>query len=149
MTATNHVLTGALIAAIVRNPVIALPAALLSHFVLDALPHFGMTSHTTKKFIKVLIVDIVLASSFLFYLILHRPDLWQLLVVCSILAASPDLMWFPRFVQELKTGKTSHMPFDPITRFHRDIQWFQRPIGLIVEMAWFSSGLILLSPFIR
>jgi hypothetical protein len=40
MTLTNHLLTGAAIAKLLPSPV-AIPIAFASHFVLDALPHFG------------------------------------------------------------------------------------------------------------
>jgi hypothetical protein len=29
------------------------------------------------------------------------------------------------------------------------IQWFQRPIGAVVEITWFVGAIILLSPFLR
>ena len=40
MTATNHALTGAIIGFTVVAP-LAFLVAILSHFVLDAIPHFG------------------------------------------------------------------------------------------------------------
>ena len=42
MTATNHALTGATIATLVRQPYLAIPLAFLSHFFCDALPHFDI-----------------------------------------------------------------------------------------------------------
>ncbi len=39
MLATPHILAGAAVGKAVRNPWIALPVALLSHFALDAMPH--------------------------------------------------------------------------------------------------------------
>ncbi len=41
MTGFNHAVTGALIAGAVGNPFLAIPLAFASHFVLDAIPHFG------------------------------------------------------------------------------------------------------------
>jgi hypothetical protein len=38
MTATNQVLTGAVLGMVLANPWVALPAAFLSHFVLDSVP---------------------------------------------------------------------------------------------------------------
>ena len=38
---TNHVLSGALIGALARRPAAAFAAGMASHFVLDALPHWG------------------------------------------------------------------------------------------------------------
>ena len=41
MLVTNHVLSGAVIGAAVRNPWIAFPLGFASHLVLDAVPHWG------------------------------------------------------------------------------------------------------------
>jgi hypothetical protein len=62
MTATNHVITGAILVAAIKNPVVALPLALASHFVLDYLPHFGdktgLTKRTTNRFKVMIGIDI-------------------------------------------------------------------------------------------
>jgi len=147
VTASNHVVTGALIAANIRNPAMALPLALVSHFVLDALPHFGKVSHTTKKYMVILCSDMVVASSFLGYLLLTRPNYWLLMMACGIIAAAPDLMWFPRFWKEIH-GKVSHKPVDKITQFHSKIQWGERPWGIIIELLWFFGIVFLLSSHI-
>jgi hypothetical protein len=41
MLITNHVLSGAVIGAVTRRPVPAFVAGVASHFVLDAIPHWG------------------------------------------------------------------------------------------------------------
>jgi len=43
MTLTNHLLAGAALAKLLPLP-LAIPLAFLSHFVLDALPHFGFVN---------------------------------------------------------------------------------------------------------
>src|SRR6476469_9807431 len=102
MTATNHVLTGALIGLTVHsNPVLAIILALISHFVLDALPHYGDENHIRKKFIVVLSYDLLLASMILISLVVMRPMYWQLTIACAIAAACPDLMWFPMWIREI------------------------------------------------
>lgn len=41
MTITNHLLAGSLIGLAIKEPLLAAVLALASHFVMDALPHFG------------------------------------------------------------------------------------------------------------
>jgi hypothetical protein len=41
MLVTNHVLSGAVIGAVVRRPISAFVLGVASHFVLDAVPHWG------------------------------------------------------------------------------------------------------------
>lgn len=145
MTASDHVVTGALIAATVHNPAAALPLALASHFVLDALPHIGKISHKSKEFLVILWTDIVVASSFLGYLLIARPNYWLLMMGCGIIGAAPDLMWFPRFWKEIHGKDMSHKPIDKITQFHSKIQWCERPWGIGVELLWFASFIFALS----
>jgi hypothetical protein len=53
---TNHVLSGALIGALARRPATAFTAGLASHFVLDALPHWGKWG-SDRRFLLVAMPD--------------------------------------------------------------------------------------------
>ena len=53
---TNHVLSGALIGALVRRPAPAFAAGVASHFALDALPHWGKWG-SIRRFLQVAVPD--------------------------------------------------------------------------------------------
>ena len=53
---TNHVLSGALIGALTRRPLPAFAAAVASHFVLDAVPHWGEWG-STRRFLQAAVPD--------------------------------------------------------------------------------------------
>lgn len=147
MTATNHALTGALIGLVVGNPLIALPAALLSHFVCDVIPHYGpdmddATWLKSKQFKRFLSIDATLCVLLVAYLGVQRPAHWLLAAICAFLATSPDLLWLGKFLR-LNKGNNQGSP-NWFLRFARDIQWFQRPLGAVVEAAWFIAGIVLL-----
>ncbi len=55
MFITNHVLSGAVTGAVVRRPVPAFLAGVASHFVLDALPHWGTAER--ERFLRVAVAD--------------------------------------------------------------------------------------------
>jgi hypothetical protein len=133
--AINHTVTGAVIGAAIGNPVLALTAALLSHLVLDIIPHSGDKKmlHTGKRFKIELLIDAALSAGFLLALALLQPPQWQLLIACGILGAAPDLWWFPYWLAELKGKKVK---FDPIGRFLAWIQWSEKPWGYYVEAVW-------------
>ncbi len=142
MTATNHVVTGVLVASVLHNPVIALPAALISHFVIDALPHYGdaLMGYSSFKFKLILGTDMYVAAMCLGLIYLLHPDHMWVLIFGGILAAGPDLMWLPDFINEL-----THKPapvYGPIRRFHARIQWYQKPKGILVEAVWFVTVFI-------
>lgn len=151
MTATNHALTGALIGLVVGQPVIAIPVAFLSHFVCDAIPHYGQTTENVwSKIFKVyLLIDALLCVGLVGALTYRHPVHWLLASICAFLATSPDLYWIPRFTFGLRNHKP--MKRDRIGKLlgSEGIQWFQRPIGAVVEVAWAVGAIVLLLPFVK
>ena len=146
MTATNHVLSGAIIGMTISSPIVAIPLALMSHFVLDALPHYGNKNHTGRLFLAVLIADAATAGIFLLSLIIQQPASWQLAVFCGITAASPDLMWMPGWIREMR-GQPRLRP-GPIRRFHKNIQWAEKARNFPAEIIWFGSCAVILAKII-
>ncbi len=135
MTATNHVLTGAVVATYVHNPWIALPVALASHFALDMVPHFRYPGKSANdpKFLLTLAIDAALAASILLSLLVLQPSDFILLVACGVAAASPDLMWLYYLVYKKGKGEAK-WPF--IVRFHAKIQR-ERYRYFAIEAVWF------------
>lgn len=143
MTATNHALTGAAIALLVKQPVLALPLAFLSHYVLDAVPHFGIPGSIAERNQSVLgrvVVgtDIVLFLTLMIALPLTAHPVINplLLLLCMFAAYSPDAVYLVRFAKELQTG--TYIVGGPLSRFHRRIQWAERPWGIGVEVVYLT-----------
>lgn len=141
MTATNHALTGALIATVVGQPLLAIPLAFASHFACDVIPHFGtnMKFGSTHMFVR-LGVDGLVAILLALFLIsrgVHNPFF---LAVSGFAAMSPDLAWL---YYGLKHGDHVDAPLDRFTRWHSRIQKSETPIGLLPELIW-AVGCVLL-----
>lgn len=151
MTATNHALTGALIGLVVGQPLLAVPAAVLSHFVCDAIPHWTPETPederlSSNSFRNYLVVEALLCFLLVVVLAVVRPEHWLSAAVCAFAAASPDFMWIPRY---LKTRAGKVWKPNRFEKLAQDIQWFTKPIGAVVEIAWFFGCIILLLPFLR
>jgi hypothetical protein len=135
MTATNHGLFGSFIAITLQaHPVLAVCIAPFSHFLLDALPHFGddSVSLDSKKFFKRLGLDAFLAVVTTLVLAWIWSDIALLVIACAFLAASPDLMWiYYQYINKPLMKK--HL----VPRFHSWIQWSQTPNGFYIEVVWF------------
>jgi hypothetical protein len=147
MIATNHALAGALIGLTVQNPWVALPAALISHVICDIIPHFGMGSDAwlrSRSFKLYLLADAVLCGLLVLALFLSQQPNWFLASCCAFLAASPDFLWIKKFLAELKHKKYT---YNTAERILGGIQWFQRPIGALVEVSWFVGALVMLRQF--
>lgn len=145
MTATNHAMTGALIGMYVQNPLLAVVLAVMSHFALDSLPHFGASLETQKKLlIRVWTVDFVLLWVGLAYLIMLDLPSKPILALCAIAAMSPDVVWVYRYMWLGRHGRKVAPSKHFVNKFHTVIQWSQTPRGIIVELFWSVCMIMLL-----
>jgi hypothetical protein len=116
MLVTNHVLSGALIGAASRRPVPAFTLGVLSHFALDAAPHWGKW-HGPPSFMQVAVPDGLAGLAVMGTMTALAPRDVRLAVLAGMVgAALPDLD---------KPSKVffGRSPFPPaVDRIHRLIQ---------------------------
>src|ERR1700733_1795064 len=101
MTLTNHLLTGVALAKFLPLP-IAIPLAFASHFILDAMPHFGCKTIDERMrhmgvFRAVIVLDIITATATTGWLMKDGHTMW---LIVGLIAYSPDLLWIYRFTTE-------------------------------------------------
>lgn len=149
MTATNHALTGAFIGLTIGNPLLAIPLAVASHFLLDALPHFG-SKHLqaeSKRFIYYLAIEAGMCAAIVVTLIWLQPINFVVAAICAFVATSPDFMWINDFIraQHRKPVRTSE---NWLVRLHSHIQWYQKEPGALVELGWALMMVIALAKVI-
>jgi hypothetical protein len=151
MRAINHALTGAIIGLTVSEPFVAVPAALLSHYVLDVIPHYG-TGKDEKSTLKSnvfrnqLILDAAFCLILVLVLAISTPINWELATICAFLAAAPDFASMPRYLS-IRSGKKHQR--SRYEKFATKIQWFERPVGGFVEVTWFVAAIFILSKFVN
>lgn len=134
MTTTAHAMTGAAIATVVKKPWLAVPLAFLSHFVCDAIPHFGIGfSFGGKGMFLWLLIDGLAAMAFAVFLLKKKVANPLLMAVCGFAAMSPDLAWL---YYGLHHNLNNVAAMDPISRFHAWIQWSESVPGLITDLTW-------------
>lgn len=150
MTGLNHAATGAVVAVVFKEPFIALPAALMSHFVVDGLPHWNYWVPGQKHFRQW-----VIFSDMLFSLVLLATlglglagDNWWLVIACGLLAILPDMMWLPYLILGRKTPAGGKSLLHRLRRFHLKIQWSETSFGLAIELLWFATMLQLFLLFV-
>ena len=116
MLLTNHVLSGALIGALSRRPLPAFAAGVASHFVLDAMPHWGQW-RSRRRFLAVAVPDGLISLAAMGTFAAVSPPDRRLAVLAGMTgAALPDLdkptkLWLG---WSLWPG--------PVNRFHMGIQ---------------------------
>ena len=116
MLLTNHVLSGALIGARARGPGQAFAAGVASHFVLDAIPHWGAWG-SRRRFVRVAVTDGLVSLAVAGALAAAAPPARRAAVLAGMAgAALPDVdkptrLWF------------GWSPFPrAVDRFHNRIQ---------------------------
>lgn len=119
MLATNHALSGGLIGALLPWP-IALPVAFASHFVLDAIPHYGIphSKRNNSRVYKLIVYSdtFVALSIALAAILLHK---WHM-EIAGWVAYSPDALWVLFYFRQ---GRSLNMKVNNrFMKFHRDIQ---------------------------
>ena len=144
MTGFNHGITGAAIAIYVKNPYIAIPLSLVSHYIADTIPHFGFKlknvfSHQFNNFHK---FDFLFSIFLMLVLGLLFPDIKFRIWACMIAAAIPDIIWW--FYR--KSVKSWPLGLDKFTIIHYRINNRSHRDHFYFDIAWFAfmSGVIIL-----
>jgi hypothetical protein len=138
MTGLNHAATGALVAVAIHNPVVALPAALLSHFLIDAIPHWNY--QVPKQIARrqvIMLADLTLSLALLLLLALTVDANPYLIIAGGLLGIMPDMMWLRFFISGRPSvhGSPKRM-INRLRRFHFWIQWSETSWGFFVELCW-------------
>ncbi len=107
MIMTPHIAVGAAIGAMIANPVVAIPAALLSHYVLDSIPHWQETLHPYRPHegtYRRVAVDLLCASACVLLIAHWHPLAWVSIIVCAAFALLPDIDSIIAVKPELNKG---------------------------------------------
>ena len=109
MTATGHAVIGAVIAAKITNPLLAIPIALISHYAADIFPHWDAGTNSNKKtkqqLTKEAIIDVLvgfaLAYGILFWLFPQTNLFYAFFII--IIAQLPDWLTMPYYFFNIKS----------------------------------------------
>ncbi len=133
MTGLNHVLTGAAIALVVKEPMLIAPLAFASHFVLDSVAHFGgheSYEYGHKHFPIIMFTDGILSATSIYAIMTFMPALAFPVALGGLMAILPDFFWLHYY----KHNKPKHWFFN----FHKKIQWSETPKGAINEAVYLA-----------
>lgn len=129
MISLNHVLAGTAIGLAVKQPALAAPLAFLSHFVLDAIPHFNY-AWPGWKFRAIWAIDAAASTLALVLLCMANPPLAFAIIAGGVFAELPDFFWL---YERLIIKKDSTFWY---FAFHRKIQWSETQRGLFYEIGY-------------
>ena len=156
MTATAHAIVAAAIAGAVPNPYLAIPLAITSHFIMDAIPHwdFGTDWRTRSKNATgaLAIAETVLGITLAYFL--FRGKVETPLLLSTIIASElPDWLeapWYIFFASKNKNGVSKKSGFwERLTYriYYRENMIHAKanlPLGLITQLVAVAFFLLLL-----
>jgi len=140
MLESPHVAVGAAIATKIPNPLISIPLAFMSHFVLERVPHWNPHLNTelkkhgkiTKKSTYIVVADATVALAIGFFFASRAmPDGSHALTILATSMASvlPDVIEGPYFFFKAKSDFIKKW-----VKFQKSIQFDSRPLpGLLTQ----------------
>lgn len=111
---------------------IAIPLAIASHFVLDALPHYGIDHKTrdSKKFWKVFTIsDTLLTAALAAWAIYYHH---YAMFLSGLAAVMPDFVWVAHVLRNKSFDFSSYEHW--FARWHAEIQRYEFPGGIWIEV---------------
>lgn len=94
MLVSPHVTAGVALGALIGNPIVVVPAAILSHFVLDSVPHWQETlppyKPTWKTYVRIPI-DLAIAATVVILALRLQPHNGLSIWLGAIFASGPDI----------------------------------------------------------
>ncbi|SRR4030042_7148199 len=157
MTATAHALVSAAIARSVPNPYLAIPLAITSHFIMDAVPHWDIGTDwrsRSKTMTGALAIGETVLGITLAYFLFRGKVETPLLLSTIIVGELPDWLeapWYIFFAQKNKHGISKKSGFwEKLTyRMYRRENIFHSkadlPFGLITQIGIVAFFLLLLA----
>jgi len=152
MLLTPHTVAGIVIGAAVANPVIAVPAAFFSHFLLDFVPHWddlGLgkalehSQHLSARSFRVVALDALISLSLvLLFLYWAMPDygIAATILACVVAANLPDAFYIPLVILRKRWGWSMWM-----TEIQKKIQAKSRApllLGSLTQLLVVVVGLL-------
>jgi hypothetical protein len=133
-------LAGSIIGLAISNPVLAVVLAFVSHFVMDALPHFGYAgrkgyAEVLQHRLSYIVAWFTAGSTAVVILFLAWHGQWFAIFTGTI-AALPDSFGIYNWLAHEKHGRRAKGLLRILhVEFHRKIQWCERPWGSSLETA--------------
>jgi hypothetical protein len=156
MTATAHALVSAAIARAVPNPYLAIPLAITSHFIMDAIPHWDIGTQwraRSKTMTGALAIGETALGITLAYFLFRGKVETPLLLSTIIAGELPDWLeapWYIFFAKNNHSGVSKKSGFwERLTYriYHRENMIHSKadlPFGIISQIATVAFFLVLL-----
>lgn len=146
MTATAHALVAGAIASSVSNPALGISLSLISHPLLDMIPHwdaaFGWRLKTKKRLFLESSADFMIGVGLSYLIFGQYINFWYFLA-CVLVSLGPDLVEIPYWF-----FKWNFPPFSWVYQFQHHIQGRAKlPWGILTQVVMIGAIILMLQSF--
>lgn len=143
MTITAHAVTGSLVAVATGDVFIGIIAAILSHFIIDMIPHWNQRPRLVDRS-YIVWADLLAGMILVVLLSLTIKAPVYLIMAGAIAGVAPDLMWLPEVLEGKDSPRDKKTILHWLRRKHSGIQTSETGPGFYVELAWTTLMLVLI-----
>jgi hypothetical protein len=126
----------------VQRPFTGMFLALVSHYILDCLPHYGQRGGNIITWFRYkstwAVEGLNLIGLPLLLFMLYGQPWWVYMAAAAAIA--PDVVWVLRYWRYDRLGLSAEGNW--LTRFHEGIQWGERPWGAAIEIPFFIGAVL-------
>jgi len=133
-----HIAFGLLLLKIFQNPLIVFPAAFVSHFLLDIVPHYKNKRTTKKSFIIEISIDVLISIVFLFFYFTYAQNLpsASIILATCFFASLPDFFFLLNWLWGIKILKSFFLDFHSKIQHEYSWAWIVE-LGLFICLLFF------------
>lgn len=133
-----HIAFGLLLLKIFQNPLIVFPAAFVSHFLLDIVPHYKSERITKKGFIIEILIDVLISIVFLFFYFIYAENLPSapIILATCFFASLPDFFFLLNWLWGIKILKSFFLDFHGKIQHEYSWAWIVE-LGLLICLLFF------------
>jgi hypothetical protein len=139
MCETVHIAFALFLLKVFQNSLIVFPAAFVSHFLLDMVPHYKVEMSIKRKFVIEISIDILISTIFILFYFAYAKNLpsTSIILVTCFFAILPDFFLVLDWLWGIKILKPFFLDFH--TNIQHEYSW-----AWIVEMGFLACLLFFL-----
>ena len=133
-----HIAFALFLLKVFQNPLIVFPAAFVSHFLLDIVPHYKAKNSTKRKFVIEILIDVSVSIIFILFYFAYAENLPSVPIILAtcFFASLPDFFFLLNWLWGIKIWKSFFLDFHSKIQHEYSWAWIVE-VGFLVCLSFF------------